>query len=266
MVAPAGCGRSAGNGESRECGGDEGCKSGRTRRPDREETGAEWRRLNRAVIAWCFVITLAVPAAGAAPDAGQTSFSALNELTPQNVRGLMPLSWVSVAGSQGRRSSNPPIEHSIASVGASAAVDSSGAVDLRIMRFIADRIRRTEFTTPGSLRTAGLADEVTYTRASGQLTARELLSRRPMWITRERLPISCGTLVTAGGLVFYGSADGWFKALDARTGRDLWKHRIGGATLTEPVSYLGPDGHQYVAVLSALGDSPGTLHAFSLPR
>jgi glucose dehydrogenase len=65
--------------------------------------------------------------------------------------------------------------------------------------------------------------------------------------------------------VFYGSADGWFKALDARTGRELWKHRIGSAKRAEPVSYLGRDGHQYVAMLSAYGDSPGTLHAFSLP-
>lgn len=228
---------------------------GRTRRPEREETGAHWRRLILTVVAWCCVITLAAPAGGAVPDAGHTSFSALNELTPQNVRGLMPLSSVSVAASPGE----PP-------VGAIAAVDSSGAVDPHIMRFIAERIRRTDFAPPKSLGTAGLATELSYTRARGQLTARDPGSRRAMWITRERLPVSRGTLVTAGGLVFYGSADGWFKALDARTGRELWKHRIGGATLTEPVSYLGPDGHQYVAVLSALGDSPGTLHAFSLPR
>jgi outer membrane protein assembly factor BamB len=77
---------------------------------------------------------------------------------------------------------------------------------------------------------------------------------------REPLPISSSTLVTAGGLVFYGTGDGWIKALDARTGRILWKHRADGRRLDQPVSYRGADGHQYIAVRAlprAAGHTPG---------
>ena len=79
--------------------------------------------------------------------------------------------------------------------------------------------------------------------------------------------ISSGMLVTAGGLVFYGTVDGWFKALDARTGRILWKHRVDGKRLDAPMSYRGSDGHQYIAV-HALARGPGdggdTLLLFAL--
>ena len=50
--------------------------------------------------------------------------------------------------------------------------------------------------------------------------------------------------------MFYGTADGWFKALDARTGHTLWKHRVASSRLEEPISYRGTDGHQYIAVRS----------------
>jgi alcohol dehydrogenase (cytochrome c) len=71
----------------------------------------------------------------------------------------------------------------------------------------------------------------------------------------EPLPITARTLVTAGGLVFYGTSDGWLKALDARTGRTLWTHRAEGRKLEEPFSYRGADGYQYIAVHSLPRDS-----------
>jgi glucose dehydrogenase len=72
--------------------------------------------------------------------------------------------------------------------------------------------------------------------------------------------------VTAGGLVFYCSADGWFKALDARSGELLWKRRLASAKHGEPLSYEGGDGHQYVGVLTDVSGRTGTLQTFSLPR
>ncbi|HEY6825033.1 MAG TPA: PQQ-binding-like beta-propeller repeat protein, partial [Steroidobacteraceae bacterium] len=85
--------------------------------------------------------------------------------------------------------------------------------------------------------------------ARRELRAWDPIERHVLWSVHEALPISSGALVTAGGLVFYGTGDGWLKALDARTGRVLWKHRVdGGRKLDAPVSYRGADGHQYIAV------------------
>ena len=59
-----------------------------------------------------------------------------------------------------------------------------------------------------------------------------------------------GTVVTAGDVAFYGTMDGWFKAVDARTGALLWQFKTGSGIIGQPITYKGPDGHQYVAVLS----------------
>jgi len=53
--------------------------------------------------------------------------------------------------------------------------------------------------------------------------------------------------------------DGWFKALDARTGAELWKYKVGSGIIGQPISYRGPDGKQYVAVLSGVGGWAGGI-------
>ena len=60
-------------------------------------------------------------------------------------------------------------------------------------------------------------------------------------------------MVTAGDVVFYGTMDGWFKALDARTGKELWRFKVGSGIIGQPITYRGPDGKQYVAVLVGRG-------------
>ena len=94
------------------------------------------------------------------------------------------------------------------------------------------------------------------------------IERHVLWSVREALPISSsGMLVTAGGLIFYGTVDGWLKALDARSGRILWKHRVDGKRPDAPMSYRGPDGHQYIAVRASqrgAGDGRETLLLFAL--
>ena len=52
---------------------------------------------------------------------------------------------------------------------------------------------------------------------------------------------------TAGGLVFSGSNEGNFFALDAKSGKPLWQFQTGGAIRSGPMSYLA-GGKQYVAV------------------
>ena len=68
-----------------------------------------------------------------------------------------------------------------------------------------------------------------------------------------------GTLATAGDVVFYGTMDGWFKAIDARTGTELWKYKTGSGIIGQPITYRGPDGKQYVAVLSGVGGWAGAI-------
>ena len=57
----------------------------------------------------------------------------------------------------------------------------------------------------------------------GALTAWDVAGRKDRWEVHEDLPVWSGALVTAGDVVFYGTLDGWFKALDARNGKLLWQ-------------------------------------------
>jgi len=67
--------------------------------------------------------------------------------------------------------------------------------------------------------------------------------------------------------VFYGTMDGWFKAVDARDGAEKWRYKTGSGIIGQPVSYRGPDGHQYVAVLSGVGGWSGSIVVANLdPR
>jgi lanthanide-dependent methanol dehydrogenase len=68
-------------------------------------------------------------------------------------------------------------------------------------------------------------------------------------------------VVTAGDVVFYGTMDGWFKAVDARNGNPLWQFKVGSGIIGQPVTYKGPDGKQYVAVLSGVGGWAGAVVA-----
>jgi outer membrane protein assembly factor BamB len=53
--------------------------------------------------------------------------------------------------------------------------------------------------------------------------------------------------------VFYGTLDGWLKAADARTGRPLWKFKVGSGVVGAPIAFRGADGRQYIAVYAGIG-------------
>ncbi|MFL6592529.1 MAG: methanol/ethanol family PQQ-dependent dehydrogenase [Luteimonas sp.] len=93
----------------------------------------------------------------------------------------------------------------------------------------------------------------------GVFTAWDPVKRRAAWEFKEDLPLWSGTLATAGDLVFYGTMDGWFKALDARTGALKWQFKTDSGVIGQPVSYRGPDGRQYIAVLSGVGGWAGSI-------
>ena len=57
----------------------------------------------------------------------------------------------------------------------------------------------------------------------GAVIAWDPVNGEIVWSDKERFPAWSGALTTAGGVAFYGTMDGWFKAVDAKTGEDLWK-------------------------------------------
>ncbi|MBV9841808.1 MAG: PQQ-dependent dehydrogenase, methanol/ethanol family [Sphingomonadaceae bacterium] len=93
----------------------------------------------------------------------------------------------------------------------------------------------------------------------GELTAWDPVMRRPVWAIKEMFPIWSGTVVTAGQLVFYGTMDGWFKAVDARNGKVVWQKKLDSGIISQPISYKGSDGHQYIAVLTGVGGWSGAV-------
>ncbi len=93
----------------------------------------------------------------------------------------------------------------------------------------------------------------------GIMSAWDPATAKTVWSTDEMFPVWSGTVVTAGDVVFYGTMDGWFKALDAKNGKPLWKFKVGSGIIGQPVTYKGPDGKQYVAVLSGVGGWSGAV-------
>ncbi|HEX2693681.1 MAG TPA: methanol/ethanol family PQQ-dependent dehydrogenase [Gemmatimonadaceae bacterium] len=95
----------------------------------------------------------------------------------------------------------------------------------------------------------------------GFFDAWDPVARKLVWRINEKFPVWSGALATAGNVVFYGTMDGWFKAVDARSGKLLWQFKTGSGIIGQPVSYRGPDGKQYVAILSGVGGWSGAIVA-----
>lgn len=93
----------------------------------------------------------------------------------------------------------------------------------------------------------------------GAFTAWDPIARGPVWRIEERFPVWSGALVTAGDLVFYGTMDGWAKAVHARTGELLWQFKTSSGIISPPMTYRGPDGRQYIAFFSGVGGWPGVV-------
>jgi PQQ-dependent dehydrogenase (methanol/ethanol family) len=101
----------------------------------------------------------------------------------------------------------------------------------------------------------------------GEFLAWDPVKGEKVWAIAEKFPVWSGAVATAGDVVFYGTMDGWFKAVDARSGQPLWQFKVGSGIIGQPVSYRGPDGKQYVAVLAGVGGWSGAIVAAGLdPR
>jgi len=98
----------------------------------------------------------------------------------------------------------------------------------------------------------------------GIFSAWDPIKAKMVWSIDEMFPSWGGAMVTAGDVVFYGTMDGWFKGVDARNGKVLWQFKVGSGIIGQPITYKGPDGKQYVAVLSGVGGWAGAMVAGGL--
>jgi PQQ-dependent dehydrogenase (methanol/ethanol family) len=86
----------------------------------------------------------------------------------------------------------------------------------------------------------------------GAVIAWDPIKGEVVWTNRERFPAWGGTLTTKGGIAFYGTMDGWFKAVESKTGKELWKFHTPSGIIGNPMTYTH-GGKQYVAILSGVG-------------
>ena len=93
----------------------------------------------------------------------------------------------------------------------------------------------------------------------GEFLAWDAGTGKKVWGIKENFPVWAGALATAGDLVFYGTMDGDFKAVNATNGEVLWKTHFNSGIVGNPITYIGPDGKQYVAVYEGVGGWAGAI-------
>ncbi|HET9983378.1 MAG TPA: methanol/ethanol family PQQ-dependent dehydrogenase [Longimicrobiales bacterium] len=99
----------------------------------------------------------------------------------------------------------------------------------------------------------------------GALIAWDATTGKKVWANNEKWSAWSGTLNTGGDIVFYGTMDGWFKAVSPTTGQELWKFKTGAGIIGAPMTFVGPDGKQYVAILAGVGGWSGATVSLDLP-
>jgi alcohol dehydrogenase (cytochrome c) len=121
---------------------------------------------------------------------------------------------------------------------------------------------------------------------AGELQANDPVSGKTVWRVPWKVVNNAPVMATAGDLLFQGGPnEGVMRAFNARTGAIVWTFRTGSNFRGSPISYAGPDGRQYIAIIgSQLGPnaqvqpnaaadadvryrrSGATLYVFALPR
>ena len=99
----------------------------------------------------------------------------------------------------------------------------------------------------------------------GRLEAVNLKTRKRVWMTRDRAPISSSVLDTAGGVVFMGTNDRVIHAYDDATGREIWQTRLNDLPSSSPISYA-VNGKQYLAVVVGGGGAQAATFPVLTPE
>jgi alcohol dehydrogenase (cytochrome c) len=90
----------------------------------------------------------------------------------------------------------------------------------------------------------------------GNFIAWDATKGKIVWSVPERFSVWSGALATAGDLVFYGTLEGYLKAVDAKTGKELYKYKTPSGIIGNVMTYQHK-GKQYVAELSGVGGWAG---------
>ena len=86
----------------------------------------------------------------------------------------------------------------------------------------------------------------------GGFAAYNPITNKVAWYNKEHFSIWGGTLSMASNLLFYGTLDRWFKAVDAKSGHELWKFQVGSGVIGNSFTYQRR-GKQYIGVVSGVG-------------
>jgi len=86
----------------------------------------------------------------------------------------------------------------------------------------------------------------------GALRAYDPITGKRVWEVKNKAPLWCGVLATAGNVVFTGTPEGFLKAFNAKTGEELWKFQTGSGVVGSPITWT-EGGEQYIAVPSGWG-------------
>jgi alcohol dehydrogenase (cytochrome c) len=100
------------------------------------------------------------------------------------------------------------------------------------------------FPAPGSH--GGMGNFIAWDAREGKI----------VWSNKEQFSVWSGPLATAGDVVFYGTLEGYLKAVDSKTGKELYKFKTPSGIIGNVMTYTHK-GKQYVAVLSGVGGWAG---------
>jgi glucose dehydrogenase len=90
----------------------------------------------------------------------------------------------------------------------------------------------------------------------GNFVAWDAGTGKIVWSLPEQFSVWSGALATAGGVVFYGTLEGYLKAVDAKTGKELYKFKTPSGIIGNVTTYE-QGGKQYIAILSGVGGWAG---------
>jgi lanthanide-dependent methanol dehydrogenase len=90
----------------------------------------------------------------------------------------------------------------------------------------------------------------------GNFIAWDAKTGKIVWSNKEQFSVWSGALSTAGGVVFYGTLEGYLKAVDAKTGKELFKFKTPSGIIGNVMTYENR-GKQYIAIMSGVGGWAG---------
>jgi alcohol dehydrogenase (cytochrome c) len=104
----------------------------------------------------------------------------------------------------------------------------------------------------------------------GRLSAYRVKDLKPLWTLQQRAPFLTSAMTTAGGVGFVGDWDRSIRAFDTRTGKTLWRTRLGTTAQGFPTTFM-VDGEQFVAIPTGYNGGspeirPSSMFAFERNR